>query len=1021
MMTKRNAIEDKKGADNVALAPYFDAETAAGFLKNVFAGVDGGYVAISYKKGSNNFPTKVFQLNEMNDMLSFSASKSDFDLYFAVGALGVIPKSGKRGKGVDVTALPGLWLDIDCAGGEHSKKNLPTFEEAELKLLTAFPSPSILVHSGGGLHAYWLFSELLLIKNEVQRDKITKLSKRFQGAFIQFAKEKEGWHVDSTADLARILRIPGSLNYKNKEAIKPVTILNASDQRYSMQELETAICKLERQVTPKAQPATIVDTMDRKAILEPILEGCAFMKHCQDHAERLPEPDWYKMLTVVAKTAEGAATAHEWSKKDPRYSYEETEAKIQHALHDTGPVTCQKIQEEHGMEFCQGCPFFEKVQSPIVIGLEASKEEDRIQAVQIIEEAAEKTKEDAGAALEPAVIDQLVFLENTYLADYERMKQLLVKSGVPSRTLQAALRKQKAKNQRQEKKEYSPGSPLDQWETRDNVLYKRESNRWGTTLKPISRTAPEIKKVLTNEQDGQEYWEIGFQTVRGRYITVTAPRAKMATKKGAIEELSRYGFDVKESTASDVISYLHDYDAANAEALPTQKFLERFGWTEDFESFVIGSDVIGRQDITYQAPGDGEKQLAEAFRTRGTLDEWKALIPLLAGRNWALFKLFQAFLPPLLPILETNGYTFSNHGESSQGKTLSDSIAGSVWGNINYNANGESLIVQGMNITSDKLEKTLSMMRHIPVFLQDVHETRPEVIINAIHNVELGKAKGRGHNSNGSQASRTIKTVLFLTSEAPLSSMSENGGVFARAIEFSGSAFQKHSPVFKEQVMTIIFENYGHAGRTFVEYLLANREQWDEWRKAYREGIADTMKQLEEGPPGMDTKLTRKIPYFVAVQIAARIASEALDLVIKPDEIDTLIAAVATEQVTKTESAPYYEKAMDALRDWVAVNKTRLWVVGETRNDADGKHGIIGLWNVSKGFMAMTRSEVNDILQKRGFDLKRCVNEWKDVGYLETDSQGKTSVSTYLPHTGDRAKMLRIPIANIVSGREVGE
>lgn len=1007
-------------SDAISLTSYFDVETAAGFLQSIFAGVDGGYVAISYK-GANGFNTTAFPVGEWEKITSFSESKSDMDLYFALGVLGTSPKRGQRGKIDDVVAIPGLWLDIDCAEGQHSAVNLPTFEEAELKLLTAFPSPSILVHSGGGLHAYWLFPELASTKDKVERETIKKLSERFQKAFIRFAKETNGWKLDNTSDLARVLRIPGSMNHKNKETIKPVTILKATNQRYSMQDLETAIRKLESQVVPEAKPAPIVDTMDRKAILEPILEGCAFMKHCQDHAERLPEPDWYKMLTIVAKTAEGPAKAHEWSKKDPRYSYEETEAKIQHALHDTGPVTCQKIQEEHDMEFCQGCPFFEKVQSPIVIGLEASKEEDRIQAVQIIEEAAEKTKEDAGAALEPAVIDQLVFLESTYLADYERMKQLLVKSGVPSRTLQAAIRKQKAKNQRREKEEYTTVSPLDQWEVRDNVLYKREPSRWGTTTKSISRTAPEIKKVLTNEQDGQEYWEIGFHTVRGRYITVTAPRAKMATKKGVIEELSRYGFDVKESTASDVINYLHDYDAANAEALPTQKFLERFGWTDDLESFVIGSDVIGQQDVRYQAPGDGEKQLSEAFRTRGTLDEWKALIPLLSGRKWALFKLFQAFLPPLIPVLGINGYTFSNHGESSQGKTLSDSIAGSVWGNINYNANEESLIVQGMNITSDKLEKTLAMMRHIPVFLQDVHETRPEVIINAIHNVELGTAKGRGHNSNGSQASRKIKTLLFLTSEAPLSSMSENGGVFARVVEFSGSVFQKHNPLFKEQIMGIIFENYGHAGRTFVEYLLTNQGRWSEWRKAYREGIVDTMKQLEAKNPELDTKLTRKISYFVGVQIAARIASEALDLAIKPDEIDTLIADIATDQVTKTESAPYYEKAMDALRDWVAVNKTRLWVVGETRNDADGRHGIIGLWNVSKGFMAVTRSEVNDILLKRGFDLKRCVNEWKDVGYLETDSQGKTSVSTYLPHTGERAKMLRIPIANIVSGREVGE
>lgn len=213
--------------------------------------------------------------------------------------------------------------------------------------------------------------------------------------------------------------------------------------------------------------------------------------------------------------------------------------------------------------------------------------------------------------------------------------------------------------------------------------------------------------------------------------------------------------------------------------------------------------------------------------------------------------------------------------------------------------------------------------------------------------------------------------------------------------------------------MAIIFENYGHAGRAFVEHLLANRERWDEWRKAYRDGITDTMKQIEDGGQVMDTKLTRKIPYFVAVQVAARIASEALHLAITSDEIDALVADVAVDQVTKTESAPYYEKAMDALRDWVAVNKSQLWIVGETRNEADSSRGIIGLWNVSKGFMAITRSDVDAILQKRGFDLKRCVNEWKDVGYLITGKDGKTQVVTHLPYADTRVRMLRFPIDRV--------
>ncbi|MFY2157966.1 DUF927 domain-containing protein [Cytobacillus firmus] len=991
-----------------SIISHFDSETAAGFLKTVFPGIKKGYVAISYK-GESGFHTTAFPAGAWDKIVTFSENKRELDLYFALGVLGTSPKKGQRGKIDDVIAVPGVWLDIDCAEGEHSADNLPTFEEAELKLLTAFPFPSILVHSGGGLHAYWLFPELISTERAADREEVKRLSERFQRAFIQFAKEKHGWKLDNTSDLARVLRIPGSINHKQKDHIKPVTILKAIDKRYTVQELEGAISKLESQV-PKQQPAGPADRAERKAILGPIVEGCGFMKHCQDNAERLPEPDWYKMLTIVAKTEEGPKAAHEWSQKDSRYSYEETEAKIQHALNDTGPVTCQKIQEEHGLEFCQGCQFFNKVQSPIVIGLEALKEEDKQSAITAIEAAAAKTKEDAGAALEPIIIDHLLFLEKAFIADYERMTALLIKAGVKRRSLQAAMRKQRAKQQ--QKQETGDRTPLDQWKIEDNILFKKKYSEGSFSWKAVTRTAPEIKKVLTNDQDGQEYWEIQFETVRGRYITVTVPRAKMATKKGLIEELSKYGFDVKESSARDIIDYLHDFDAAHADDLPTQKFLERFGWTNDFQSFVIGNDVIGQQDILYQAPGEGEKQLAEAFCTQGTLEGWKAVISLLKGRKWALYKLFQAFIPPLLPVLEMNGYTFSNHGESSQGKTLSDSIAGSVWGNINYNANAESLIVQGMDITKDKLEKVLSTMRHIPVFLQDVHETRPDVIINAVHQVELGKAKGRGHNSNGSQASRTIKTVLFLTSEAPLSSMSENGGVFARAVEFTGSVFGEHDALFKRKVMNIIFEHYGHPGRAFVQYVMNNRAKWSSWRKAYFEDIENTLSEIKESGHELDAKLERKIPYIAAVERAAKIAAEALRLPITEEEIETIVAECGFDQLTKTDSAPYYEKAMNVLRDWVAANKNYFWVIGGD-NNADEKYGFPGLWNLDKRFMAMTRSQVTDVLKREGFDINRCLGEWKEAGYLITGKDGKTQMVTHLPYSDTKARMLRFPIDRI--------
>jgi uncharacterized protein (DUF927 family) len=1033
-MTNKNkaASESRQPKSNnpIGILPQFERAAAERFFAQLWPEIESGYIGISFKGKAGQMRTEALTAGNWKAVSDFCEGKTGEELYFSLGLMAAPPAKGKRGSVEDIIRIPGLWLDVDCQEGQHSAENLPTFEQAQGELLTEFLPPSVLIHSGGGLHAYWLFPEPAQTEDPDDRVRIKSLSERFQRAFIRFAKEKRSWKLDNTADLARILRIPGSLNHKQAQP-KPVRILEESGSRYTIEQLTAGIEQLEAQL-----PAEVTRQPMRKAPaarseseppvpLAPIAESCAWLAHCERDGERLLEQDWYQMLSVVSRTAEGPPEAHEWSRKDPRYDSQETEAKIQHSLRDAGPVTCRKIQEQHGLEYCAGCAFLDEIESPIVIGVQARHEEDRQAAIAAIEDAAARTKDDAGAVLEIEILDQLLRLEKFYPADFERARQTVLNAGVSRKIFNSSLSKQRAKKRQEEAAESTSGGDhgtIDGWRLDGTHLYKRKYSEGSPSWKLISRTAPKIQKVLTSEGEGFEYWEIAFRTIRGRAASVTIPRSRAATKRGLIDELTPYGFDATEGSAADLIEYLRDYDAAHSEELPMQRFLDRFGWTDDLRSFVIGSDVIGEGEIVYQPPGEGEKQLAAAFDTRGSLEEWREVVPLLQGRKWALFKLFQAFVPPILPILEINGWTFSNSGESSQGKTLSDSIAASVWGNVNYNAAIDSLVLQGVDITTDKLEKTLATLRHIPVFLQDAHAAaRPETITNALHSVELGKAKGRGSNSNGSQASRTVKTVFFLTSEAPLSSMSENGGIFARAIEYSGSVFNQHTPLFKQQVMDLIFENYGHAGRAFITYLLQNRGRWKTWRADYQASVKEALQDLADHEKTIDPKLQRKIPYFMATLQAAKIAAEALQLPIELGEIEQLIGEAAASHIEKSDSEAYFEKAMNALRDWIASHRGAFWAT-ESLDNPDGSRGeIAGLWNENRGFVALSGSKVKEILSRAGYDFSRCTNEWLKAGYLKAGGDGKIQVKTHLPYAGTKTRMLQIPLEALEASGEEDE
>ena len=170
----------------------------------------------------------------------FPAAKGvpDLDLeqncYFGIGIRrNRLSNNRGRGKADDVIGIPGLWLDLDYESpGAHKVRHpLPPDQDAALSLLDTAPyRPSLIVHSGHGLQVYWLFKELSFFDSRADRNDFGRLCRGWQ-RFFQHAGSEHGWHVDSTADLTRVLRIPGTRNHKTPEA-REVTVYEANSFRY---------------------------------------------------------------------------------------------------------------------------------------------------------------------------------------------------------------------------------------------------------------------------------------------------------------------------------------------------------------------------------------------------------------------------------------------------------------------------------------------------------------------------------------------------------------------------------------------------------------------------------------------------------------------------------------------------------------------------------------------------------------------------------------------------------------------
>lgn len=289
------------------------------------------------------------------------------DVYAAVGLQRSPPAGSGRGAEDGVCSIPAVWADVDIAGPAHSSKDLPPTEQDAFALIEAVGlPPSIIVRSGFGLQVYWRYKEPWRLETAADRAAAKSLSTRFQALLRQLARSR-GWGLDSTPDLCRVLRVPGTFNRKLPPNIRPVTV-DYFECAYNQADLEEILDGIEDAGPAPPRLESQESLPPAKLLL--ILEGCPWMQHCRDDAATLPEPEWYRLITILARCEDAERWAHELSKAYPRYSRRETAAKLRQASRDNiAPVTCAYVQSDlGGEEYCGECLFRGNVNSPIAIG-----------------------------------------------------------------------------------------------------------------------------------------------------------------------------------------------------------------------------------------------------------------------------------------------------------------------------------------------------------------------------------------------------------------------------------------------------------------------------------------------------------------------------------------------------------------------------------------------------------------------------------------------------------------------------
>lgn len=185
-----------------------------------------------------------------------STTATDADSFDRVQRKGRLARGGET----DARYLVALHADIDVAGPGHKSDRplAPTFDEAHA-LLEQLPPASLLVNTGGGLQPWWLLEDPLAIED---RSATKAVIRRWVTNVDRLARLR-GWEVDQTGELARVLRLAGTVNHK-PELTEPLPVRLVGWQpsetdptlphRYRLEEL-VAVMPAEEPTPAKRKPS----------------------------------------------------------------------------------------------------------------------------------------------------------------------------------------------------------------------------------------------------------------------------------------------------------------------------------------------------------------------------------------------------------------------------------------------------------------------------------------------------------------------------------------------------------------------------------------------------------------------------------------------------------------------------------------------------------------------------------------------------------------------------------------------
>lgn len=466
---------------------------------------------------------------------------------------------------------------------------------------------------------------------------------------------------------------------------------------------------------------------------------------------------------------------------------------------------------------------------------------------------------------------------------------------------------------------------------------------------------------LVNIDTGIHKVKLAFSLGK-RWNTIIEDRSVISDSRSIIG-LSKYGIMVNSETSKALVRYLADVEQMNYDLIPEVSSVGRLGWIDDYGFSPYVEDLVF----------DGEEEYRtrfESIQERGSREKWLECVrSVRAGKTpgnvIARIVLAASFASVLVKPCNCLPFFVHLWGGTETGKTVSLLLAASVWGNPEIGK-----YIQTFNATEVGKELGAAFCNSLPLIideLQLVKDNRKD-FDKMIYQLSEGVGRARGRKQGGLQKTPTWRNCVITTGEFPIISPNSGAGAVNRTIEIDCHA--EHLFDDPKKTATLLYNNYGFAGREFVEHLMED----DGFECVQR--LQEAMQERLKTDDTMD-KQTASAALILAADVLAEEWIFRDGIFLQPEDISKYL--VSKETVNQN------GRALQYLYDFININQARFGL------DADAHQGEV--WgDLDDDYAYIIRSKFDQILADEGYNAFAFLGWAKNRGYLKCGKDGRPTV-----------------------------